>query len=403
MRVAFVYVLLLTFGFVITCGAQTSCAGFTNSKTLSLVEPADTTQHNIGGQHAFGLTPVTSCIYSSGNSTNCDTECLVQSQGSSSINPIGTTLTIERGSLTVLGTHNVSGGWNRADGTAFGAGLSCTGQLAGAAVNCFNVPTTQQCFVNVSITAVGVSVNTNATTVWNSGPVAVPNTCATEKDPTKSTAGGGLPPDPCLNGATVGPTGELTSTGGGGGGGDAPDCSPIIVDTTGNGFHLTSAADGVLFDIRGDGHPVRLGWPAADSGNAFLALPGSNGIVNDGTQLFGNFTPQPDSSTPNGFAALAVYDQPDHGGNGDGIIDSKDQIFSSLRLWTDDNHDGMCQPNELHRLPELSVMSISLQYSESGRTDQFGNFFRFKAKINTGVSGGSDVGPKAYDVFLTGK
>ena len=214
---------------------------------------------------------------------------------------------------------------------------------------------------------------------------------------------GGVLPDPCLNGATVGPTGELTSTGGGGGGGDAPDCSPIIIDTTGNGFHLTSAADGVLFDIRGDGHPVRLGWPVAASGNAFLALPGSNGLVNDGTQLFGNFTPQPDSSTPNGFAALAVYDQPDHGGNGDGIIDSKDQIFSSLRLWTDDNHDGVCQPNELHRLPELAVMSISLQYSESGRTDQFGNFFRLKAKVNTGLSGGSDVGRNAYDVFLTGK
>src|SRR6185437_11064450 len=228
--------------------------------------------------------------------------------------------------------------------------------------------------------------------------------CAPTPTPTPTpppTCGRACLPDPCVGSATVGPTGDITSTGGGGG--DSPDCSPIIIDTTGTGFHLTSAADGVLFDIRGDGNPVRLGWPAAGSGNAFLALPGSNGLVSDGTQLFGNFTPQPDSSTPNGFAALAVYDQPDHGGNGDGIIDSRDQIFSSLRLWTDDNHDGVCQPNELHRLPELAVMSISLQYSETGRTDQFGNFFRFKAKVNAGISGGSDVGPKAYDVFLTGK
>ena len=34
--------------------------------------------------------------------------------------------------------------------------------------------------------------------------------------------------------------------------------TPILVDTTGRGFHLTSADDGVVFDIFGDGHPVKL-------------------------------------------------------------------------------------------------------------------------------------------------
>jgi hypothetical protein len=188
-----------------------------------------------------------------------------------------------------------------------------------------------------------------------------------------------------------------------GSGGNVTDCSPIIIDTTGNGFQLSSAVEGAFFDISGNGTPTRVGWPVSGSGNAFLALPGTNGIVNNGTQLFGNFTPQPESSTPNGFAALAVYDQPDHGGNADEVIDEKDQIFSSLRLWADDNHDGVCQPNELHRLPEMGVLSISLQYSESGRTDQFGNVFRFKAKVNAGVSSDSGVGRQAYDVFLTAK
>jgi len=37
-------------------------------------------------------------------------------------------------------------------------------------------------------------------------------------------------------------------------------------------LHLTSAADGVMFDFYGDGHPIKLSWTAADSGNAFLAL-----------------------------------------------------------------------------------------------------------------------------------
>jgi len=177
--------------------------------------------------------------------------------------------------------------------------------------------------------------------------------------------------------------------------------SPIIIDTIGSGFHLTSSANGVLFDMRGDGRPVKLGWTAASSGNAFLALPGSDSTVTNGTQLFGNFTPQPPSPRPNGFAALAVYDQSDHGGNGDGVIDQRDQIFSSLRLWIDENHDGICQQQELHTLPELGVLSLSLEYALSHRIDEFGNVFRYRATVNPGKPGDPDVGRKAYDVFLT--
>ena len=180
-----------------------------------------------------------------------------------------------------------------------------------------------------------------------------------------------------------------------------PCASPIIIDTSGNGYRLTSAANGVLFDIAGTGTPMRLGWTQPGSGNAFLVLPGANGIVSTGQQLFGNFTPQPPSATPNGYAALAVYDQPDHGGNGDGVIDQKDEIFSSLRLWLDENHDGVCQPGELYRLPDLGVFSISLNYSLSHRVDGFGNVFRYRADVNSSISGESDVGRKAFDVFLT--
>jgi hypothetical protein len=51
----------------------------------------------------------------------------------------------------------------------------------------------------------------------------------------------------------------------------------------------------------------------------------------------------------------------------------------------------------------MGVFSISLDYSLSQRTDEFGNVFRYKARVDKGQRRDIDVGRTAFDVFFVTK
>lgn len=154
-------------------------------------------------------------------------------------------------------------------------------------------------------------------------------------------------------------------------------CDPILLDFGRIGFDLTSGDDGVAFDLDADGRPHLIAWTARGSLDAFLVLDrNGNGVVDDGSELFGNATTLLDGTRArNGYEVLAEFDQEIGGGNANGFIEREDSIYEDLRLWTDANHDGHSQPNELTSLADRAVVALRTRAVHSPVADRHGNRF----------------------------
>jgi len=186
---------------------------------------------------------------------------------------------------------------------------------------------------------------------------------------------------------------------------DCTSCSPIVIDTAGEGFHLTSTNNGVMFREH-DGSPkFQLSWTDPGYRNGWLALPNKEGQVRSLADLFGDFTPQPPSPHPNGYRALAYFAAQQGCGTLKKPLEDIDAsncpaAWHKLRVWIDANHDGVAQPEELHTLESVGLQRISLRYHTSERVDEYGNRFLYVAGIED-AEGKKDN--RCYDVFLKAK
>jgi hypothetical protein len=152
--------------------------------------------------------------------------------------------------------------------------------------------------------------------------------------------------------------------------------SPILINLANDGNdHLTSAADGVFFDIFANGTPVRIAWTSGDSPVGFLVWDRNrNGMIDDGGELFGSVTRLRNGHmAANGFEALREWDA-----NNDRKIDPADPVYNKLRLWFDANHNGYSELDELVTLQSVGVLSIETGYRETDRQDQWGNLYRYE-------------------------
>jgi Ca2+-binding RTX toxin-like protein len=137
-----------------------------------------------------------------------------------------------------------------------------------------------------------------------------------------------------------------------------PFRDPLIVDLGATGIKLQSMADsGVYFDVDGDGVKERTGWISGEDG--FLAIDhNANGKVDNINELIGD-------QNRSGFTELATYDA-----NGDRVIDSRDPIFTSLKVWRDANANGLTEAGEMTSLSANGIKSIDLDFTEVHHTSE---------------------------------
>lgn len=129
---------------------------------------------------------------------------------------------------------------------------------------------------------------------------------------------------------------------------------PIVIDLDGDGIEVGNVADGVRFDITGDGVAEQVAFPTG--GDGFLVFDrNGNGIIDSGRELFGD-----QHGAANGFEELAKFDS-----NVDGVIDAGDPIFNQLQVFVDENLNGRSEGSELLSLNQAGIRSILLNYNKA--------------------------------------
>jgi hypothetical protein len=121
---------------------------------------------------------------------------------------------------------------------------------------------------------------------------------------------------------------------------------PLILDLDGDGVETTalskSMTSGVHFNLDGTGFAENTGSVGQDDGLLVRDL-NDDGKISDGSELFGDYTLLKNGNrAANGFEALKDLDD-----NSDGVVDSQDSAFTTLKVWKDLNSNGINEDGEL--------------------------------------------------------
>ena len=135
----------------------------------------------------------------------------------------------------------------------------------------------------------------------------------------------------------------------------------ITIDLNGDGVQTTALGETQgTFDLNGDGRPVESGWLSAEDG--FLVVDSNgNGVIDDISEMFGG-------EFGDGYAKLATFDT-----DGSGTVEADEILQGGLFIWKDSNENHQTDADELHKLVDFGISSISTEFSTVSENSN-GNF-----------------------------
>jgi hypothetical protein len=160
------------------------------------------------------------------------------------------------------------------------------------------------------------------------------------------------------------------------------NCVLIVSTNPDSSYTLTSADRGVAFDVDADGDRDKVAWTEAGTDVAFLALDGDgDGSISSGQELIGDRTVPGVRTGANALARLAEYP------GTWGAVTSDNPLFARLRLWTDANHNGVSEADELEPAAD-ELAAIGLGYEPHRRLDSHGNQSRYRGFVQVRTESG---------------
>jgi hypothetical protein len=133
----------------------------------------------------------------------------------------------------------------------------------------------------------------------------------------------------------------------------------------------------VQFDLHADGQKVQTGW--ASSTDGLLTLDRNHdGKVNDGSELFGSSTTLSNGEkATDGYEALRDLDS-----SGDNSITNADAQWADLKVWVDQNSDGISEDGEMISLDSLGITKLDLN-AQTTSVDSNGNVIGLTSSYQT--------------------
>jgi Ca2+-binding RTX toxin-like protein len=127
-------------------------------------------------------------------------------------------------------------------------------------------------------------------------------------------------------------------------------CVPIVFDLDGDGVEYISISSGIYTDEEGDGRSEGRAWLGPDDGMLFYDEDG-DGIGTHHEAILTNFV----EGAATDLEALRAFDS-----NKDGVVDSGDALYASLKIGRDLNRNGRFEANEVYSLAQAGVARINL-------------------------------------------